>query len=442
MFSPLTADRLRRCILVVAGALALAACGGEDEPETVMYEASFDGGGQMDVAYSTTDGDVVETVTSPWSLAVERSGDFEALLEVRNPGFTGEVQCALSGAAFPAVEATGQAVVVCLASVSRSGGSLSVVALSNGEDFIRDVRGDPVAPITSGPGRQRAEAEAITNTNGVVLLTGEAGLYRLDSATGVVEQLPGSDGFVRPLSAAVAADGRLFAIDSLNNSLEVLASGDDDPSDFVSFDDNPALGEVRAFGDRVLLYDGRDDVIIAYDETAAEQWRYAFPERPNLVSKAVYMEDVGDGTVVIGSGELGIVGLDLASGDLVFSRPFPDLVRNVVRIGPNLFVSTSTLADGAISTTVLSVEDLDNPDAVTTSTVGLRIVADDAGVLYADEVDRISRLDPITFEVNATIEMPGRELIAAGSDRLYVSKPLESDSTQVTILAVPLSAFD
>ncbi len=222
----------------------------------------------------------------------------------------------------------------------------------------------------------------------------------------------------------------------------MLAPGDDSPSDFVSFDDNPALGAVRAFGDRVLLYEGRDDVVIAYDVTGREQWRYAFPERPNIVSKAVFFEDLGNGVVVIATGELGLVGLDLATGEPVFSRAFPDLMRNVVRIGPDLFVSTSSLSDGAISTTVLSIDDLEDPNAASVSTVGLRFVVDGDGEIYADEVDRISRLDPVTFEVNASIDLPGRTLIAAGTDRLYVMSTPDQDSTEVAVSAIPLTAFD
>lgn len=418
------------------GLLALlSACGGGSEPVMISLEASSSSGDDIEVTYDTDDGEVTEVVASPWSLEMERSGSFSANLEVRNTGLDGDVRCEVTSDAFPPIGTGGEAAAICRSQVSRSGGSTTVSSGTDFELFLRNASGEAVVLPEGFAEPQDAEVGSVTHLDGQVLLGGHKAVYLLDTATGVVETIEGSRDFGNPIEAAMADDGTVYAVDIFKDLLQAIQPGTSEVVDVAEFPDESPNGVWVVDGQLLVLLSG-PDALLALDSDGSEQWRYEFPE---AVSKA-QIESMGDGTMLVASGEIPLVGLDVATGEQVFEIPVRDRVEDVQRRDDMVLIAFSNDDFGA--TLVVPIDELTAQNPSSTEVPGLVVVFDPSGVAYAADGDEISRLEPTTFEVDRSIETGGPSLLAAGDGVLYVYEKARAGSDDVEITALPTALFD
>jgi hypothetical protein len=426
-------------ITAVCGVLAssgLVACGGSSEPVPIAYEASSSVDAAIEVTYVSTDGKVTEVVESPWSLELEQSGSFSATLEVRNTGLDGEVACSVTSPEFPPVATGGEAAAFCRVAVQQEGGGRSVSTSTDFELFLRDADGDPVALPADAPEPQRAEAESVTYLDGGrVLLGGHSGVYVLDTSTGTVDRLPGSEDFGNPVEAAMGDDGTVFAVDIFKDLVQAVPAGATEVVDIAEFPDESPNGIWVVDGQLFVLLSG-PDALLALDADGSERWRYEFPAD---VSKASVL-GLGDGRMLVGSEDLPVVGLDVDTGEQLFESPVPDRLVEIVRHGSFVFFS---FGSGPVGYSWgYPIDEVGDPMAGHVPVAGRRIVVDADDVPYAGTGGSISRLDKSNLRVDRTIELPDMTLLAVGDDVLYVSESERPGSDSVLISAVPTSLFD
>ncbi len=437
--NPTASKSGRRHFAVAAGTAAgllLAACG-SSEPELVTYAASSSVGADIEVTYQTDDGEVVEIVESPWELELERSGSFSANLEVRNVGLDGDVACQVRSTAFPSVAIGGEAAALCFARVTRQGGTTEVSTSSDFELFLRNADGDRVGSPAGLIEPQRAEIESITDLgDGRVLLGGHQGVYLLDTSSGVVDEIEGSREFGNPVDVARGDDGAVYATHASADRIELLSSDGTVVSDVAEFPDG-SPGGVWLIDGHLLVLLRESQALVSLTEDGSERWRYEFTES---VPDA-HVVALGDGRMIVGSREQPLVGLDVESGEQSFEWPVTDELGGIIRREGLLFLSFySDDGDGTVAVPIGGLDDITASESWTIE--GSGIVFDRAGTPYIQDGDTVSRLDPSSFAVDRSIELPDLRLVAAGDGVLFLAGDRSSSSSVVKISSVPTTLFD
>ncbi|MFN3215461.1 MAG: hypothetical protein ACE367_03085 [Acidimicrobiales bacterium] len=116
----------------LVGALLLGGCGSDEPLELTL--AALAEGGEVVVTYDIGDGPVSETVTTPWELPVEVSGQFSVSLRVENPEPTGLVRCVIDQGGPGSPAATGEAAATCELDGNAFGDSVSTASTARGEE--------------------------------------------------------------------------------------------------------------------------------------------------------------------------------------------------------------------------------------------------------------------------------------------------------------------
>lgn len=130
-------------------AFVAVSCGGSSG-RSVTLTATSSTSDDVEVSYEI-DGTVVsETVNTPWSQAVEVSGEFDLSLMVTNPSDTGDVGCAVDGLGIgPPVAATGEVAASCAANGLISSSSSSITSSARGTPRAADATGTETADAAS-----------------------------------------------------------------------------------------------------------------------------------------------------------------------------------------------------------------------------------------------------------------------------------------------------
>lgn len=421
----------------VAAALALGAivsCAGND-PISVSMVASAESGADVEVTYWTEDGKVTEVVSSPWSLELARSGSFNTTLEVRNTESSGDVRCQVSSETFPTVATGGQAAAFCFASVTRSGDTTSWSTSTDFELFT--------GPISVADSEPFARSSTVQLDSNRVLFGGSDGVRLLDASAGTLEVIEGSRDFTEPRNPAMTSDGTVYAVDEEAAVVQVLPSDGSGIAEFARFP-GEFPKDVWAIDDRLYVRISEPDALIALDEVGGERWRY---EIARSLARVNFVEviSLGDGRLLIAGDRLDLQGIDVEDGRLSFSYDVPTAVTAVARRDDLVLISFFDTDDDVGFTWGLRAENFDEigsqemPEA-DFETAGSLIVFDSAGVPYGGDGDRISRLDPNTFEVESTVTASDQRLVAAGSDTVYTVRRTESSLYEIVERA--MAEFD
>lgn len=277
-----------------------------------------------------------------------------------------------------------------------------------------------------------------------VLIGGPEQAVVLDTRTGRLNVVEGSDGFTGPRRPVLANDGSIYAVDFASGVLERLVPGGTEVVEIARFEPKTTMA-VDAVGGQLFVFLSDSQELVALDADGVEQWRHTF-ERPTL---AVDVESLADGVIVVGSREeaspvdgtttgpraSALIGLNAESGEPTFERRIDGEISRITLRGDVLIVSIA-FEESSRTQGIPVIEVSETSPSLVFDVVGTRVVFDSTGVPFADEQDDISQLDPDSFEVETTIRSHGQILIAAGPDALY-SVDFLSDDIEVQVVATP-----
>lgn len=256
-----------RLTVLIVSALFVASCSAGSDPATVSYEASAEDGGELQVAWIDENGDeVVETVSSPWTLEFEVNGSYRARVVATNLDDEGRVACRINGSDFrDAITTGGEESATCRGTVTRSGGSVETSTSTDFTEFTRDASGAAVRDEAEPIRLSVSEVRSAKVVGDVLMIGGGSAVVLVDLESLAIVKFK-FRGLQVAWEPTMSPTGTIFVANCIGDQILVAEPGDEEFRPLVE-DIDGCVSDPVWTPSGVWLHQAREGTLLAIDES-------------------------------------------------------------------------------------------------------------------------------------------------------------------------------